>query len=352
MKVFKKNLKLILGFIIGIILASSLTVYAYNYFSSDIQYTDNKTVSDALNELYSKIPSGFLDITENGVYDISNKESVNVNVKTNSYDENVYDVWTTWLKLAGIDEPEQYNNQNIIENETLFNMLLNNENARKYMCNSKYYILPAIINSETAMDCLLENNDIFLSVIANENFRECLNNSGKMEQFENMTIKIPQQEGVDNSKLVYSGTLLNNTVPQNAFDGIEAAGWDDNRMWQDQTESDDGYIGYNYGKPTVLYKFDLNAATYKSVSNKFSFIVEGLKENGTWEQIGDEYIAEFSSYNSFITKTYNVENDKCYYGYRLKNNYSKSGHGNRFWAIYADSGFGIGELTFYCYGKN
>ena len=54
MNFFKNNYKIIIGFIVGVILASSITVYAYNYLASDIKYTNNKTVADALNDLYNK----------------------------------------------------------------------------------------------------------------------------------------------------------------------------------------------------------------------------------------------------------------------------------------------------------
>ena len=57
MKFFKNNLKLIIGFIIGVIIASGITVYAYSYFASDVGYTKPETttatsVETALNELY------------------------------------------------------------------------------------------------------------------------------------------------------------------------------------------------------------------------------------------------------------------------------------------------------------
>ena len=57
--VLKNNLKLIIGIIIGAILASSITIYAYNYYANQIGYTkdgtDIENVSQALNDLYSKI---------------------------------------------------------------------------------------------------------------------------------------------------------------------------------------------------------------------------------------------------------------------------------------------------------
>lgn len=55
MKFFKSNLKVIISFVLGVILASGITVYASSYFAKDITYTENKTVEQALNELYSNI---------------------------------------------------------------------------------------------------------------------------------------------------------------------------------------------------------------------------------------------------------------------------------------------------------
>ena len=54
-KILKKEV--IIAFIIGIILASSIAVYAYSYMASDIDYTKPGTetaisVETALNELY------------------------------------------------------------------------------------------------------------------------------------------------------------------------------------------------------------------------------------------------------------------------------------------------------------
>lgn len=52
MKFLMKNMKLIIGFVLVIIITSSITVYATSYFAKDITYKDGKSVEDALNELY------------------------------------------------------------------------------------------------------------------------------------------------------------------------------------------------------------------------------------------------------------------------------------------------------------
>lgn len=55
MKYLRNNLKVIIGFLIGVILASCMTVYATSYFAKDISYTNGEvemSVEDALNDLY------------------------------------------------------------------------------------------------------------------------------------------------------------------------------------------------------------------------------------------------------------------------------------------------------------
>ena len=52
MRLLKKNYKFIIGFVLGVLLASGVTAFAsYTYFSSDVKY-GNKSVEDALNEIY------------------------------------------------------------------------------------------------------------------------------------------------------------------------------------------------------------------------------------------------------------------------------------------------------------
>lgn len=58
MKFIKGNLKLIIGFLIGLILASGVSVYAaYSYFAKDISYTKSDgtiiSVEKAINDLYA-----------------------------------------------------------------------------------------------------------------------------------------------------------------------------------------------------------------------------------------------------------------------------------------------------------
>jgi len=58
MKFVKKNIKLIIGMILGTLLVSGISVYAtYNYLATDVIYTRDgveKNVGEALNELYNR----------------------------------------------------------------------------------------------------------------------------------------------------------------------------------------------------------------------------------------------------------------------------------------------------------
>ena len=54
-KILKKEV--IIAFIVGIILASSIAVYAATINAKDVDYKDGKTVEYALNDLYTKLQS-------------------------------------------------------------------------------------------------------------------------------------------------------------------------------------------------------------------------------------------------------------------------------------------------------
>jgi len=57
MKFISKNIKLIILILIGVILVSGISVYAtatYLYNASDVKYSDEKSVENALNELYER----------------------------------------------------------------------------------------------------------------------------------------------------------------------------------------------------------------------------------------------------------------------------------------------------------
>ena len=86
MKKFLKK-EVIIAFIIGIILASSIAVYAYSYMASDIDYTKPGTetaisVETALNELYAKESSPLTF----GTTLYSNNNSDNVASKSTTLD--------------------------------------------------------------------------------------------------------------------------------------------------------------------------------------------------------------------------------------------------------------------------
>lgn len=89
MKFFKRNVRTIIGFLVGVILASSITVYAYSYLASEVSYSKPGTnatisVSDALNDLYDKInikqENNKQQLSYVGVYSGTNSE----NTKTTS----------------------------------------------------------------------------------------------------------------------------------------------------------------------------------------------------------------------------------------------------------------------------
>ena len=58
MKLNKRIIIIIIGIFLGIILVSGVSVYAtYEYFANNIKYTQDKTIAQALNELYDGVSS-------------------------------------------------------------------------------------------------------------------------------------------------------------------------------------------------------------------------------------------------------------------------------------------------------
>lgn len=84
MKFLKEKKGIIISFIIGVIVASSITVYAYSYRASDISYTKPGAetainVSEALNELYTRNNYTIVDLgtgttEETKTFDVKNIE--------------------------------------------------------------------------------------------------------------------------------------------------------------------------------------------------------------------------------------------------------------------------------------
>jgi len=91
MKFFKEKKSIIISFIIGVIIASSITVYAYSYYAKDIGYTKPGTnteisVEDALNDLYSEIKNS------NELYIKEFQALNNGNLNTHAYAQLILDV--------------------------------------------------------------------------------------------------------------------------------------------------------------------------------------------------------------------------------------------------------------------
>ena len=101
-KVLKKEV--IIVFIVGVIIASGITVYATSYFAQDISYTDKKSVASALDELYSLKTQSVQDLIDTSIQ--SNSACVNITTPDSSKDN--------WIKVADYPDGYNYNNCMIV----------------------------------------------------------------------------------------------------------------------------------------------------------------------------------------------------------------------------------------------
>lgn len=268
------------------------------------------------------------------------------------YDPKIYDEWTTWLYLAGIENPKQYNKGKIVENENLMKKVLNNDSAVEYMLQSTDFIMPAICTSETAIDYIVKNESVRNKVLKDNSWVKVIEQNGFMSKFDEVMIKVPVSTTVTEN-MVYSSMIsyVSGYEPNYAFDGVvPKEGGGTGISWLAEPSEEDSYIGYKFNEPVSLYKFSMTS-NFDNVSSNvltFSFVLQGLNQDGTWENIGNEYVTDFEKKLIYVTRDYYINSDKKYYGFRIKNNYSSSGNGEKCWHVHNVSGIRIGELQFYC----
>ena len=136
MKNFKEKKGIIILLIIGVIVASSITVFAYSYFANQVSYTTDKNsnvtnVSEALNDLYSKINTNETKyyVIQNGK--LNNKVSNLGTVSEGGYSCSVDYSNNDFIQLnqtGGIGAKAYY---------PYWNLIINSNNIREY---SKAYI--------------------------------------------------------------------------------------------------------------------------------------------------------------------------------------------------------------------
>lgn len=87
MKFLKRNLKVVVAFVIGLVLTSGITVYAtvtYMINAENVMYKDDKTIEYALNDLYNnkkETSNEVININTNGEQELEKYyKNINVNV--------------------------------------------------------------------------------------------------------------------------------------------------------------------------------------------------------------------------------------------------------------------------------
>lgn len=99
-KILKKEV--LVAFIIGLLIASSITIYAYSYVASDIKYKKSGedteiSVEDALNELYAKkLDSSTLHMVNLGNFASTSAASVDIKSQVSNYADLTKDNF--WLR--------------------------------------------------------------------------------------------------------------------------------------------------------------------------------------------------------------------------------------------------------------
>ena len=108
MKFIKKNFKIIIAFVMGIVLASGACIYAaYKYNSTEVVYKkqdgNEVSVKSALDELYSNTKSSNIVLAAKGLRQFDAKERTATIIPNTEYDDNLFQISNNSLivKKAG-----------------------------------------------------------------------------------------------------------------------------------------------------------------------------------------------------------------------------------------------------------
>lgn len=178
---------------------------------------------------------------------------------TSQSDKN-YDQWTTWLYLAGIDNPEKYSEEEILQNKELMGILLSNENAVDYMIKSTNTIMKEIVNSKTALEMVAQNKNVMNKIVSNKEWTlEIENNKNAIEtlkQDSNYTT-VPTLTG--NTSNVLQSSSHNNSDFWGAwkcFDGKIGSGGED--VHWSSGKAVEHYAGYKFDDQVWMFEVTLN----------------------------------------------------------------------------------------------
>ena len=301
MKFLKNNLKIIIGFILGIILFAGIGVYAtYNYFANEIGYkkADGTIISvgKALNELYGK--SSFINGDENAREIISLLGSIDTNMNE------------------------------LLSDPFWFNRLIENDDTFNYICNNSSY-MQYVFNSANGMSKLATSS--FAINKAFKDYYSSFINSPYLSLVDQYAIKVPTMT----SNSTPSGVALATTESMSAFYAFDKKSDSSSaRSAWVATKYNTGYIQYMFDKPNRIYKFTLENLMDGSSNYVTSFTLQGSNDGSNFNNI---YSGTNGSGNNtcrtFLIPT--LQNRYKYY--RIVVN-EKGGN----WT-------GFGEINFYCF---
>ena len=199
------------------------------------------------------------------------------------------DLWTNWLTEAGVNV-SSYSSTQILNNESLLSTLMNNKKAVDYMKDSTEFIVPAIANSETAMN-QVANSTYLKDIIKSSAVTSILHNSKYSNKIDSkMTKNYTMSSGEnENAKVEESSYSEDSTKGWKAFDGT--ATW--RYSWisgstEAITQTVHPTLTYQYKKESIVpYKFSIVGNTDGGLTGKA--YIEASNDGNTYKTITDSF---------------------------------------------------------------
>lgn len=247
-------------------------------------------VGDNPTTIYTKLNDYPYEFEINSSLQLASIDGVKTSNTTNvSYDENIYDNWTTWLKLAGIEDPTTYNGKDILSDSSLMENVMNNEKALSYLAKSRYFLFPAVYNSTTAFDKLISSTKL---------------------------VTVPTITSDENNNIIYDGfyeDIMGDSAPMKYYYVFD----NDENTFSAAIKTGDGaigsWIGYDFKEPVNVLKVTgkIRMKSYKI-----------------------QYSDDLTTWNDAIEKTLPNNNEGDIFSEIMLNNLGP----HRYWRLYINGG--------------
>ena len=250
--------------------------------------------------------------------------------KFNMPNKNVtlYPVWyvaedyVVWLTLAGIENPESYNENSVYSNAELMSIIMENEKAVNYMIKNTNQMMGKVLNNTVSASALGESTIAKEKVHKDTTWVAAINNSSYSYKYLTSSL-IPKMSSLnlnaDGKSMTKNGITISVSDYQNTdCNIIKTADKDLSSLWLTASGSyGTHYYTVEFPDPICITSYYYNGNGWWANAQAYKFYMEASNDNINWTDLENGVIHNDSGSFSTINTTYTLDNTNAYKYYRI-----------------------------------